>query len=119
MQGFHFDRAISADTDMLFDLAAPGTWGRADRFPRRPSISSVQRGGRGPGLFRPTLNAYKETEERMIAPLAKFIDWSAIQTACAVVGLNKPKWKLQEADEFLWVFGLSIYHQRHYSCGTI
>ena len=40
----------------------------------------------------------------MIAPLAKFIDWSAIQTACAVVGLRhapKPKWKLEEAVEFL------------------
>src|SRR3954471_7613014 len=40
----------------------------------------------------------------MIAPLAKFIDWSAIQTACAVVGLRhapKPKWKLEEALEFL------------------
>src|SRR6266513_328432 len=40
----------------------------------------------------------------MIAPLAKFIDWSAIQMACAVVGLKhapKPKWKLEEALEFL------------------
>ena len=40
----------------------------------------------------------------MIAPLAKFIDWSAIQMACAVVGLRhapKPKWKLEEALEFL------------------
>src|SRR5262249_26417321 len=40
----------------------------------------------------------------MLAPLAKFIDWSAIQTACAVVGLRhapKPKWKLEEALEFL------------------
>jgi len=40
----------------------------------------------------------------MIAPLAKFIDWSVIQMACAVVGLRhapKPKWKLEEALEFL------------------
>jgi pimeloyl-ACP methyl ester carboxylesterase len=40
----------------------------------------------------------------MIAPLAKFIDWSALQMAYAVVGLRhvpKPKWKLEEALEFL------------------
>ncbi len=40
----------------------------------------------------------------MIAPLARFIDWSALQMAYAVVGLNhapKPKWKLTEALEFL------------------
>jgi len=40
----------------------------------------------------------------MIAPLEEFIDWSAIQMACAVVGLRhapKPKWKLEEALEFL------------------
>ncbi len=40
----------------------------------------------------------------MIAPLAKFIDWSALQMAYAVVGLKhapKPKWKLEEALEFL------------------
>jgi hypothetical protein len=40
----------------------------------------------------------------MIAPLAKFIDWSALQMAYALVGLNhapKPKWKLEEALEFL------------------
>jgi hypothetical protein len=40
----------------------------------------------------------------MIAPLAKFIDWSVIQMAGAVVGLRhapKPKWKLEEALEFL------------------
>src|SRR5262249_54835679 len=40
----------------------------------------------------------------MLAPLAKFIDWSAIQMACAVVALKhapKPKWKLEEALEFL------------------
>ena len=40
----------------------------------------------------------------MIAPLAKFIDWSALQVAYAVVGLRhvpKPKWKLEEALEFL------------------
>jgi hypothetical protein len=40
----------------------------------------------------------------MIAPLAKFIDWSALQMACAVVGLRhapRPKWKLEEALEFL------------------
>ena len=40
----------------------------------------------------------------MIAPLAKFIDWSALQVAYAVVGLKhapKPKWKLEEALEFL------------------
>jgi hypothetical protein len=40
----------------------------------------------------------------MIAPLAKFIDWSFIQMAGAVVGLNHapmPKWKLEEALEFL------------------
>jgi pimeloyl-ACP methyl ester carboxylesterase len=40
----------------------------------------------------------------MIAPLAKLIDWSALQLACAVVGLRhapKPKWKLEEALEFL------------------
>ena len=40
----------------------------------------------------------------MIAPLAKFIDWSVLQMAYAVVGLRhapKPKWKLEEALEFL------------------
>jgi hypothetical protein len=40
----------------------------------------------------------------MIAPLAKFIDWSALQMAYAVVGLRhapKPKWKLEEVIEFL------------------
>jgi len=40
----------------------------------------------------------------MIAPLAKFIDWSALQMAYAVVGLKhapKPKWKFEEALEFL------------------
>ncbi len=40
----------------------------------------------------------------MIAPLAKFIDWSVLQMAYAVVGLKhapKPKWKLEEALEFL------------------
>ena len=40
----------------------------------------------------------------MLAPLAKFIDWSVLQMAYAVVGLNhapKQKWKLEEALEFL------------------
>src|SRR6516165_12389300 len=40
----------------------------------------------------------------MIAPLAKLIDWSALQLAYAVVGLRhapKPKWKLEEALELL------------------
>jgi hypothetical protein len=40
----------------------------------------------------------------MIAPLAKFIDWSVIQMAFAVFGLRhapRPKWKLEEALEFL------------------
>ena len=40
----------------------------------------------------------------MIAPLARFIDWSALQLAYAVVGLRhvpRPKWKLEEALEFL------------------
>ena len=40
----------------------------------------------------------------MIAPLAKFIDWSVIQMAGAVVGLRhapRPEWKLEEALEFL------------------
>src|SRR3954468_11894309 len=40
----------------------------------------------------------------MIAPLAKLIDWSALQMAGAVVGLKhppKPKWKLEEALDFL------------------
>src|SRR5580658_3765784 len=40
----------------------------------------------------------------MIAPLAKFIDWSALQMAYAVVGLRhapRPKWRLAEALEFL------------------
>jgi len=40
----------------------------------------------------------------MIAPLAKFIDWSVLQMAYAVFGLKhapKPKWKLEEALEFL------------------
>jgi hypothetical protein len=40
----------------------------------------------------------------MTAPLAKFIDWSALQMAYAVVGLRhapRPKWKLEEALEFL------------------
>ena len=40
----------------------------------------------------------------MIAPLAKFIDWSVLQLAYAIVGLRhapRPKWKLEEALEFL------------------
>src|SRR6266849_2330830 len=40
----------------------------------------------------------------MIAPLAKFIDWSVLQVAWAVVGLRhapRPQWKLEEALEFL------------------
>jgi hypothetical protein len=40
----------------------------------------------------------------MIAPLAKFIDWSALQMVTAIVGLRhapEPKWQLQEALEFL------------------
>jgi hypothetical protein len=40
----------------------------------------------------------------MIEPLAKFIDWSVLQVASAVVGLKhapRPKWKLAEALEFL------------------
>jgi dienelactone hydrolase len=40
----------------------------------------------------------------MIAPLAKFLDWSALQLAYAVTGLKhapRPKWKLEEALEFL------------------
>ena len=39
-----------------------------------------------------------------MAPLAKFIDWSALQIVYAVIGLKhapKPKWKLEEAVEFL------------------
>src|SRR5512144_923798 len=40
----------------------------------------------------------------MIAPLAKFIDWSVLQLAYTVVELKhapRPKWKLEEALEFL------------------
>src|SRR6185503_10359737 len=40
----------------------------------------------------------------MIAPLAKFIDWSVLQMASAVIRLKhapRPKWKLEEALEFL------------------
>jgi Alpha/beta hydrolase domain containing 18 len=40
----------------------------------------------------------------MIAPLAKFIDWSALQMVTAVVGLRhapEPKWQLEEALELL------------------
>src|SRR5881396_3595138 len=40
----------------------------------------------------------------MIAPLAKLIDWSALQMAYVVAPLRhapKPKWKLEEALEFL------------------
>ncbi len=40
----------------------------------------------------------------MIASLAKLIDWSVLQMAYAVIGLRhapKPKWKLEEALEFL------------------
>ena len=40
----------------------------------------------------------------MIAPLAKFIDWSALQMAYAATPLRhapRPKWKLEEALEFL------------------
>lgn len=40
----------------------------------------------------------------MIAPLARLIDWSALQIACAVVGLKhapRPEWKLEQALEFL------------------
>jgi hypothetical protein len=38
----------------------------------------------------------------MIAPLAKFIDWSVLQMAYAIVGMRhvpKQKWKLEEALE--------------------
>jgi len=40
----------------------------------------------------------------MIAPLAKFIDWSVLQAASVVVGLKhapRPRWKLEEALKFL------------------
>src|SRR5215210_4372032 len=39
----------------------------------------------------------------MIAPLAKFIDWSALQIVYAIALRNvpRPKWKLEEALEFL------------------
>ena len=41
----------------------------------------------------------------MIAPLAKFIDWSALQVVFAFwlrsVSLSQSKWKLEEALEFL------------------
>lgn len=40
----------------------------------------------------------------MIAPLAKFIDWSLLQMASVVVGLRhapRPKWQLEDALEFL------------------
>jgi hypothetical protein len=40
----------------------------------------------------------------MIAPLARFIDWSFIQMASAVVGLRhapESRWQLAEALEFL------------------
>jgi pimeloyl-ACP methyl ester carboxylesterase len=40
----------------------------------------------------------------VIAPLAKFIDWSVLQMAYAVFGLRhapRPEWKLEEALEFL------------------
>lgn len=40
----------------------------------------------------------------MIAPLAKLLDWSALQMAYAVAGLRhapQPEWKLEEALEFL------------------
>ena len=40
----------------------------------------------------------------MIAPLAKFIDWSVLQMAYAVAGLRhapRPRWKLEESLEFL------------------
>ena len=40
----------------------------------------------------------------MIAPLAKLIDWSALQMAYVVAPLRhapRPKWKLEEALEFL------------------
>jgi hypothetical protein len=40
----------------------------------------------------------------VIAPLAKFIDWSVLQVAYAVLGLKhvpEPEWKLKEALEFL------------------
>ena len=41
---------------------------------------------------------------RMIAPLAKFIDWSVLQMANVIAPLRhapRPKWKLEEALEFL------------------
>jgi hypothetical protein len=40
----------------------------------------------------------------VIAPLAKFIDWSTLQMAYGVTGLShapRPKWELEEALEFL------------------
>jgi len=48
--------------------------------------------------------ARRRNLKRMIAPLAKFIDWSALQLAYAVIGLRhapKPQWKLEEVLEFL------------------
>lgn len=54
---------------------------------------------RAPGSFRTLPN-----ERHVIAALARFIDWSALQMATAVVPLRhapRPKWQLEEALEFL------------------
>ncbi len=45
-----------------------------------------------------------QNNRHVIAPLAKFIDWSALQMAYAVIGLKhapRSKWKLEEALDFL------------------
>src|ERR1043166_4956924 len=55
---------------------------------------------RGPGRCAWVVRRLK----LMIAPLAKFIDWSVLQLANVVVPLRhapRPKWKLEEALEFL------------------
>ena len=46
----------------------------------------------------------RPSNQHVIAPLAKFIDWSVLQMAYAVIGLKhaaRPQWKLEEALDFL------------------
>ena len=57
----------------------------------RPALVGIQVGSRS-------------KKQCMIAPLAKFIDWSVLQMAYVVAPLRhapKPKWKLEAALEFL------------------
>jgi hypothetical protein len=74
----------------------------------RTIVNRPSQGPAGPRLRKsrtrppPSLTCFVKLLKLMIAPLAKFIDWSALQMAYAVVGLRhapKAEWKLEEAVE--------------------